>query len=105
MVEYFVPILVILAEAIMFIHVILRIMRCKKLSIKDTMIYPFMVITAFILLFFGVIKYINNDIADELYDKARNFNHPDDIFASLGDMGVKVVETCEGAEECEYEIQ
>ena len=45
------------------------------------------------------------DIADELYDKARNFNHPDDIFASLGDMGVKVVETCEGAEECEYEIQ
>ena len=62
MVEYFVPILVILAEAIMFIHVILQIMRCKKLSIKDTMIYPFMVITAFILLFFGVIKYINNDI-------------------------------------------
>ena len=45
------------------------------------------------------------DIADELYDKARNFNHPDDIFASLDDMGVKVVETCEGAEECEYEIQ
>lgn len=62
MVEYFVPILVILAEAIMFIHVLLQIMRCKKLSIKDTMIYPFMVITAFMLLFFGVIQYINNDI-------------------------------------------
>ena len=45
------------------------------------------------------------DIADELYDKARDFNHPDDIFVSLSDMGVKVVETCEGAEECEYEIQ
>ena len=45
------------------------------------------------------------DIADELYDKARDFNHPDDIFAALTDMGVKVVETCKGAEECEYEIQ
>ena len=45
------------------------------------------------------------DIADELYDKARGFNHPDDIFAALNNMGVKVVETCEGAEDCEYEIQ
>ena len=45
------------------------------------------------------------DIADELYDKARDFNHPDDIFVALNNMGVKVVETCEGAEECEYEIQ
>ena len=45
------------------------------------------------------------DIADELYDKARYFNHPDDIFVALNDMGVKVVETCEGAEDCEYEIQ
>ena len=45
------------------------------------------------------------DIADELYDKARYFNHPDDIFVALNDMGVKVIETCEGAEDCEYEIQ
>ena len=45
------------------------------------------------------------DIADELYDKARDFNHPDDIFVALNNMGVKVVETCEGAEDCEYEIQ
>ena len=45
------------------------------------------------------------DIADELYEKARDFFHPDDIFAALTDMGVKVVETCKGAEECEYEIQ
>ena len=45
------------------------------------------------------------DIADELYDKARDFNHPDDIFVALNNMGVKVVETCEGDEDCEYEIQ
>lgn len=45
------------------------------------------------------------DIADKLYEKARGFNHSDDIFAALNDMGVKVVETCEGAEDCEYEIQ
>ena len=45
------------------------------------------------------------DIADELYDKARDFFHPDDIFAALNDMGVKVVEICKCAEECEYEIQ
>lgn len=45
------------------------------------------------------------DIADELYDRAIDFNHPGDIFAALSDMGVKVVETCEGAEDCEYEIQ
>lgn len=45
------------------------------------------------------------DIADELYNKARDFNHPDDIFVALNNMGVKVVETCEGAEDCEYEIQ
>lgn len=45
------------------------------------------------------------DIADKLYEKARDFNHSDDIFAALNDMGVKVVETCEGAEDCEYEIQ
>lgn len=45
------------------------------------------------------------EIADELYDKTRDFNHPDDIFEALNDMGVKVIETCEGAEDCEYEIQ
>lgn len=44
------------------------------------------------------------EIADTLYDKARNFYHPDDIFAELDDMGVKVIETCEGSEDCEYEI-
>ena len=45
------------------------------------------------------------DIADELYDKTRDFYHPDDIFAALSDMGVEVVETCEGAEDVSYEIQ
>ena len=45
-----------------------------------------------------------DEIADKLEDKARNFNHPDDIFDALQDMGVKVVDTCEGAEDFEYEI-
>ena len=45
------------------------------------------------------------DIADELYDKARDFYHPDDIFVALSDMRVEVVETCEGAEDVSYEIQ
>lgn len=44
------------------------------------------------------------NIADRLDEMARDFYHPDDIFAALDDMGAEVVETCEGAEECEYEI-
>ena len=43
-------------------------------------------------------------IADELYEKANKYDHPDDIFDDLSDMGAKVIERCEGAEECEYEI-
>lgn len=45
------------------------------------------------------------EIADELYEKARNYNHPDDIFCDLSEMGVKILERCEGAEDCEYEIE
>ena len=45
------------------------------------------------------------EIADELYEQARNYNHPDDIFYDLRGMGVEVLERCEGAEECEYEIE
>lgn len=45
------------------------------------------------------------EIADKLYEKARNYNHPDDIFCDLREMGVKVLEICEGAEDCEYEIE
>lgn len=46
------------------------------------------------------------EIADELYDKARSFYHPDDIFDALYNMGVKkILETCKGAEDCTYEIQ
>lgn len=45
------------------------------------------------------------EIAEELYEKARHYNHPDDIFCDLNDMGVKVIEKCEGAEDCEYEIE
>lgn len=43
-------------------------------------------------------------IVDELNDSARDFNHPDDIFIALDDMGVKVTDTCEGNENREYEI-
>lgn len=45
------------------------------------------------------------EIADKLYEKARHYNHPDDIFCDLSDMGIKVLEKCEGAEDCEYEIE
>lgn len=45
------------------------------------------------------------DIADKLYEKAKDFTHPDDIFAEINDIGVKVIESCKGAESCEYEIQ
>ncbi|EXG84466.1 hypothetical protein K413DRAFT_1207 [Clostridium sp. ASBs410] len=44
-------------------------------------------------------------IADELYDMADSWSHPDDIFGALGEIGKKVVERCEGAESAEYEIQ
>ena len=43
-------------------------------------------------------------IADELNDSARDFNHPDDIFIALDDMGVKITDTYEGDENREYEI-
>jgi len=44
-------------------------------------------------------------VADVLYDKASEYDHPDCIFDDLKDMGIQVIETCEGTEECEYEIQ
>lgn len=43
-------------------------------------------------------------IADELYYKRSYFMHPDAIVEALDDMGVKIVEVCLGAENCEYEI-
>lgn len=46
-----------------------------------------------------------NEIANELYNKARSFYHPDDIFCALDDMKVEVLEISEGAEDCTYEIQ
>lgn len=45
------------------------------------------------------------EIADKLCDIVGSFEHPDDIFDILDDMGVKIVETNEGAEYCEYQIQ
>lgn len=44
------------------------------------------------------------EIVDELAKKVSEFYHPDDIFDALYDMGVEVIQTCEGAEDCEYEI-
>lgn len=42
---------------------------------------------------------------DKLYDGVKEFDHPDCIFEELHTMGVKILETCKGAENCEYEIQ
>ena len=50
-------------------------------------------------------EYQGEEIADQLYNKQGNFDHPDCIFDELHSMGVKILETCEGAEGCEYEIQ
>jgi len=44
-------------------------------------------------------------IADELSNKAKHYNHPDYILEDLWNMGIKVIEFCEGAEDCKYEIQ
>ena len=46
-----------------------------------------------------------NEIADMLYEKQKQFYHPDDIFYAISNMGIKIVEINEGAENCEYEIQ
>jgi hypothetical protein len=46
-----------------------------------------------------------NNIADELYDRAKEYNHPDCIFEDLDSMGVEIVDIYEGAETCEYEVQ
>ncbi len=45
------------------------------------------------------------EVANKLYNKASRYDHPDCIFDDLRNMGIKVIETCEGAEDCEYEIQ
>jgi hypothetical protein len=45
-----------------------------------------------------------DDIVDDLYCNVPDYDHPDDIFDDLREMGVEVVETREGAEDCEYEI-
>ena len=44
------------------------------------------------------------DVANELYDLSNRFDHPDDIFYALSNMGYDVLETCEGAEDCRYEF-
>lgn len=44
-------------------------------------------------------------ILNELAERAEDFEKPDDIFASLRDMGVTVVETREGTEEYECDVQ
>ena len=50
-------------------------------------------------------KIMEKEIVGELYDKAKEFYHPDCIFDELHDRGIKIVEICDGAETCEYEIQ
>lgn len=43
-------------------------------------------------------------IVSTLSGICSDFTHPDDILFELEDMGVKVIEFHEGAENCEYEI-
>lgn len=45
-----------------------------------------------------------DEIVEALGKNAGRYDHPDDIFFDLSNMGVKVVETCEGVEDCHYEI-
>lgn len=44
------------------------------------------------------------EIANELYGKAMGFRHPDDIKMALLGNGIKIIGTCEGTEDCSYEI-
>lgn len=44
------------------------------------------------------------EIADILAERSGEFIHPDDIFAVLGEMDVKVIARCDGAEQVTYEI-
>lgn len=43
-------------------------------------------------------------IADALYDKVPKCNSPQDILIGLHEIGIKVTEVCEGAEDVKYEI-
>ena len=43
-------------------------------------------------------------ITNKLNENASNYDHPDCIFEDLRSMNVDVIQTCDGAEECEYEI-
>jgi hypothetical protein len=45
------------------------------------------------------------EIADELFNKQGNFDHPDDILYEINKMGVKIIETGRGYDLCEYEIE
>lgn len=63
-----------------------------------------------------VIKRINSytievedeEEAEELLDNIENdINrafHPDDVYYAIRDAGYEIVEYCEGAEDCEYEL-
>lgn len=42
-------------------------------------------------------------MTDNLYDEFRGYSHPDDVERGLSAYG-KIVDTCEGAEECSYEF-
>ena len=44
------------------------------------------------------------ELADELYVRAQQFDHPDDIYYALEDMGVNIIDQCHGAETCTYEV-
>lgn len=50
----------------------------------------------------------NVDEAEDLLDRIEfdidTSDHPDDIFEIIQNAGYEVIEYCEGAEDCEYEL-
>lgn len=47
---------------------------------------------------------VGDDVVNELYYNSIKYDHPDCIFDDLRDMNVKIIDSCQGAENCEYEI-
>ncbi len=43
-------------------------------------------------------------IVEALDENAGRYDHPDDIICDISKMGAKVIEVCEGVEDCHYEI-
>ena len=44
------------------------------------------------------------ELLDNIEDSINNASHPDDIVEIIQRAGYNVIEYCEGAEDCEYEL-